>query len=160
MPRASQTHGTAAIGVGRQNLLDHDLELPVVAEVVPVDEATARRRSNILEPHVPIGQTRGDRHVGIGHPVALAADDELVEIGIDPAHQLLDQVVELVECQDSRDEDASPDWRLDVREGDRELVGDRPVQASGAGPFRPRCVTRHRGVTTPDLPRFYPERSA
>ncbi len=57
----------------------------------------------------------------------------------------LDHVVELVERQESRDQDASPDWWLDVREGDLELIGDRPVQARGAGPFV-RCMARHRGV--------------
>jgi len=62
------------------------------------------------------------RAARIGYPVSLVLDDELVQMGILPAHNALQDSVELGESDVASHLDAPPDWRLRVAERHLDLV--------------------------------------
>jgi hypothetical protein len=57
--------------------------------------------------------------------VAQTADPELVEVRVPPAKRRLDNPVQLAEMEPPRDDELTPDRRLDIQQGDAELYRGR-----------------------------------
>jgi hypothetical protein len=124
-PAAPAIHAARipTLGLRRQDALDHDIEAPTVAKVVLIGEADADLPDGGLQP--------GPAFISyvaledFGKAVEALADVKLVEVGIFPAHDDLEDLVELRECDVGPDVDAPPDRGIDVSKLDLELV-DRP----------------------------------
>lgn len=112
-------------GIEREELLDLDRVMPVVAEVVDVDEG----RSRLLEvaqadlalvegPRIALERAFLEkRNVAL----AQAADAELVKMIVPPVEGGLDAQVELFEVPGQWHDEAAPDLRLDLVERDADL---------------------------------------
>jgi hypothetical protein len=106
---APQADRTAAALTCGEDPLDEDLVLPVVTEVVPVEEAATLCRGDIAEPHAPLRQDDHRAPLRVGHPIPASGDDELMEVAIGPAHGLLEDEVQAVKRQGAWYLKAAPD---------------------------------------------------
>ena len=129
----------AARGAGAFEL---DEMLPVVAEVVDVEKAEAFAAVEVEEAHFAFFEaTSVVLELGLadlGVAVGQAANAELVQVVIPPAKGGLDDTVELPEMEAARHDQAAPDCRFDLGDGDADLqrVGFLEVHAgkyAGAG---------------------------
>ena len=127
--------GTRAIDTGRparrrvegEEPFKRDDVLPVVAEVIDVEEAEAFAAVEVAQPDLALVETAGVvLELGLaefGIAVGQAADAELVEVAVPPAESGLDDMMQLAEAEAARHDQAPPDRRLDVGERDTDLQG-------------------------------------
>jgi len=126
-PPATQA-GYPAVGLGCDQILQDDLVFPAVAEVVLVAE-----RVTFATGQVPQGGSAlvAQREVPVGDAIADGVVDEHVQVRVGPSHGGLDHMVEAVQADRRGHEQAPPDRRIDVQQGDREaehLRDWRPVR--------------------------------
>ncbi len=62
-----------------------------------------------------------------------AADLELMQVGVRPAHGTPHDVVQLAEMGMGRDQQASPAWRCDAHEGQADPQGERTCDGPASG---------------------------
>ncbi len=117
---AGEADGIARACLRGQHFLHVDLVFPAVTEVVFVHQRVARG-GDTVEAHVALALG-----LRIAHAVGIVADEELVHVGVGPAHRRLDYPVELTELGVAGHLDAPPDRRVTVPEGDFDLI-DIPV---------------------------------
>jgi hypothetical protein len=123
--------GIRLAGDGCHDLLDPDLVLPVVAEVVEVGESVPPAEPEALERDAARIQ-RGlveDVVVGMARRVPAPIDRELVEVGVRPAHRVLEHEVERVQGGAVEHADSPPDGRPGADEGDFQLESLRGARA-------------------------------
>src|SRR5579863_4600333 len=105
-------------GCPRDELLDDDHVLPVIAEVVRVREPVARSGCHV-------GQSDGslvpEPELAIGHPEAPNSRLEHVQMRVPPAKGVLDRPVQRTEVQVTGDFQAPPYRRLRAAESDLDL---------------------------------------
>lgn len=102
---------------------------PTGPEVVFVGEALTAALDDLSEGKILIAEDP----MGLGGMIMSVLgprDVEGVQMVDVPAHGLLDKIVQLVEREIAGDEEAAPDGRLDLPEGDFEL---QELGGSGAG---------------------------
>src|SRR6185437_2804703 len=110
--------------------------LPVVAEVVDVKEAEPLAALEVAQAHLALVEAAGVvLELGLADlciAVRQAADAELVRMIIPPAERGLDDAVQLTEMEAARHDQAAPDRRLDLGEGDADLqrIGFLPAHAA------------------------------
>ena len=99
---------------GRNGALDGDDMLPIVAEIVGVFETLDAGLADAGE-----GQARLAGHVvgGARIAVALAGDVEVVQVRVVPAHDCLDDLVQVAQGHVGGDEQTTPDRRTDTLQG-------------------------------------------
>ena len=132
--------GTPAVDAARiarrrvegEEPLERDDVLPVVAEVVDVDEAEVFAAVEIAQPHLAFIEAAGIvlqlGLAGFGIAVGHAADAELVQVAVPPAEGGLDDAMQLTEVEAARHNQATPDRGLDFGERDADLECVRFVQ--------------------------------
>ena len=120
---SGHAHWVANAFVGRKWLFYLQDVLPVVAEIVGVCEGCTRARRHVVK-SVPAFVSRLARFwvVFVRYAIVFAADDKLVEVRICPAQRALQDSVELGERGVASHLDAPPDGRLQVSEGDFDLI--------------------------------------
>ena len=136
---ALQAKGEFHFFLGGLDTDDLDLVYPVVAEIVGVGEFVALLGDQVAERVFPLVaevclRAGTDEIIGIKHPVFhLFARAEGVQVGIGPPHDDLDDIVQPVEFDFTRHDEAAPDRRLQVAEGNLQLhrlAGERGLLAS------------------------------
>ena len=108
----------------RKDFFYHEHVLPVVAKVVVVHKLRVLARQHVAEFVFPfVFRFPWSGIIFIGYPVSLVLDDELVQVGILPAHNALQDSVELGERDVASHLDAPPDGRVRAAECHFDLVG-------------------------------------
>src|SRR6266404_1454225 len=117
-----------APAVSREDVLDFESVVPVVAEVVEVAHRLRTVCQVARDRDFPSGERRPlVREFLVGDPDALAAqrlridDDELVQVAVRPAHRVLDGDVEIPEGVGLRHQEAAPDEWVRIGEHDEDL---------------------------------------
>ena len=95
--------------------------LPVVAKVVLVAELGLLALGHLAQFEPPLVDDL-EAGVGVRHTVNLVTGDELVQVGVRPAHDRLKYLVQLGEADVAGDLYPPPDRRLTVHERDLHLV--------------------------------------
>src|SRR5215213_3189736 len=108
--------------------------LPVVTEVVLVAELRLLTLDHLAQLVPPLVGHLGTV-IWVRLAVRLAADDELVQVGVGPAHDHLENLVQLGEADVGGDLDSPPDRRLAVHERDLDLVYFWHVRCSDERPL-------------------------
>ena len=111
--------------VGRQDVLDDDVVLPVVAEVVAVEQLRSLARRDAAQRHpafVLDALLLAPPDIELRRSEPAAAGLELVEVAVGPGEDSLEHRVQGREGGGARHLDAPPDRRADVAEGDLQLV--------------------------------------
>ncbi len=133
--------GSPAVGAGghgharceRDRLLDGDLVFPPVAEVVAVFERVADVHDVVEHGAVCVLHRRPEVPVGVGNPVALAVDLELVEVVVPPTERGLDVLVQPVERRRRVHHDPTPHGWLDAEQRHLQLEQVRLVSGATHG---------------------------
>src|SRR5450759_4270718 len=98
-------------------LLDGNPVHPAIAKVVLVAEAADPQREDVLEVMQALVATR-EPEFPVGLSIIVTANDELVEVGVVPPHDVHEDAVELPEREAGRHEKAPPDRGTDVLQRD------------------------------------------
>jgi len=106
---ASEAHGVAPAGIGREHLLEDDVVLPVIAEVVDVADALSGFPEQVGDRDSALVAVTEFR---VGQPVVDATRFEGMEVVVLPPHRDLDHVVEPAEPHGGGHEQPAPDRRL------------------------------------------------
>ena len=108
-------------GIERQSLLEADLVSPQVKEVIFVKEPLFRAKVQVPQPY--LGWVIAEANTtGLVHAVSLAADDELVQMGICPAHRDLQGVVQIGNRAITAHQQPPPDKRADLAQPYSQLI--------------------------------------
>ena len=166
--------GDAGRGARRGIYSDQALEcyvvLPVVAEVVDVDEGLVWRATEVAKPNrglVECASVTLELRLTelLGITVAQPADHVLVEMTVPPAERRLDDPVQLAEMKAPGDHELAPDRGLDLEQGDAELhsgwffPGHAAIMTGFAGRRQPSLRTTD-GHQMAQLPEFMPAESS
>src|SRR5271156_561844 len=146
--------------VARNEVFHFDEVDPAVAEVIFINE---RRIAEMVG--IEISETNFCRLecrafvlkalVELGRTIDQAADDELMQVRIGPGESGLDDLVELSQIKVERKQDAAPDRRLDVLDGDLGLHDQLLVEIHGghnADGRRRRQLPTANGVARDNYP--------
>jgi hypothetical protein len=123
VPFAGKAHWAQGRMRSRQNLLQHDLMSPVVAQVVDVEHRITLCLHDCAD-FRPALVDDVDVHlfVMLRHAPILAVFFKLMKMAIGPAHDCLEDIVETTQPEGARDLNQSPDRRTNLLQGDPELV--------------------------------------
>src|SRR5712691_8857145 len=122
-PRATSANRVRLVGLGSQPILQDEIVLPVVTRIVHVFEGVTDFHPQILELDlrgVAAGGFRLRRFIMVG------TDDELPQMIVLPAHNVLEDGMELRQGGCAPDEDASPHRWIDLPKHDSELPNASP----------------------------------
>ena len=110
--------------IRQNNRFQQQVMPPAIAEVVQVLEVGSDPRDNLPQPHSALVNDFAlvQIVVRVRHAIDMAPDLELVEVIIFPAHDDLQDAVQLSQDRIFPDQDAPPDGRLKVLEGHLELI--------------------------------------
>ena len=117
----AETERILLSGINRQHFFYSDLMLPVVAEVVGVEKALVHTKLKITKIHV-------GRVIGKDHPptminaIVLAVDEEGMEMRIGPAHDELQNIVEIGDGTVAADKNASPNRGANATQPNAKLI--------------------------------------
>ena len=120
--RSTRTH------FGTNDLFKQNPVPPVVAKIVGVGHRVTFPQEHLPQRHlaliIPIFKFL------IGHTSILAILLKLVQMAVGPTEDGLESVMEAAQGHRTRNQDAPPDWRLDAKQGDLQLV-DRWLDLGG-----------------------------
>ena len=119
--RAVKAARVTSLGIGRKNFFKHDLMLPAVAKVILVNYFSPRHGEDLIEPHFPFVPCLGEI-IGVRNAVIDSPDDELVQVAVEPAHDLLNDPVELGKRDIAPDLKPPPDRGAAFFERDLQLI--------------------------------------
>jgi hypothetical protein len=96
---------------------------PVVAKVITIEQAGALAREGFRQlDRAVLDDFSRQIVIGVGHPIALAADFELMQMVVLPSHCSLKNLVKLGERSLTRHFYPPPDGRGDVEQGDVQTI--------------------------------------
>ena len=142
---AADTGRGAWRGIGGDQALESRAVLPVIAEVVDIDEALMWLAAEVAEPNHGLVESASvifELVIAdlVWIAVAQPTDDELVEMAIPPAEGGLDYTVQVAQIEAPRHHDLAPDRWPYVDQGDVELhsgrffPGHAAIMTGSAGP--------------------------
>lgn len=117
---ASRADQEILVGARVPDLLDFDRVVPPVPEVVLVRKGISLGH-DLLEVEAAFVSVVGKVEINARGPVAPTVDKELVEMAVRPTERILDYVMEPKQRDMTRNENSTPDRRVDVSQGDLEL---------------------------------------
>ncbi len=120
----------------RDEAFDFDEMDPIIAEIIVVDEGGI---TEIVEVKIPQMNFRGLECPALAvmvraefrRPIDQSADDELMEMRVGPGEGGLDDCVKLGQIEVKREQDTSPDRRLDILEGNLDLHDQLFIEVHG-----------------------------
>jgi hypothetical protein len=118
---ARDTDGIAAVGLWDEHGFHAELVLPVVSEVIVVEETLIKPETNVCGAHIVRVVMEADASQP-GYPILFSVDAELVKVGIRPAHGDLEDVVQIGDSMATADKQTAPDHRTDAQQHDLELI--------------------------------------
>ena len=125
--RAGARDAGAHLGrdVQSEQLLDLDGMTPTIAEIVEVTERRDFAAAEVAQTHFAlVEQARAIRKitfVNLNITIPQAADVEFVQVAVPPVEGGLDREMKLPQMPDPRNDELSPDRRLDLEQGDPDL---------------------------------------
>ncbi len=120
---ALQAGGVVTAFFRWEDVFHEELVLPAVAKVVGVGKARIRTKPHRLQlVSAFVSRSRKTHLALVGYAVRLAPDEESVEVKLFPAHDGLQNAVELGDGDVGFDQDTPPDGWVRAAEGDLELV--------------------------------------
>jgi hypothetical protein len=134
---ARDTEGIAAVCLWHGDGFDTELVLPVIPEVIVIEEMFTQLEAKVCEAHMVWVVTEADASYP-GNPILLPVDPKLVEMRVGPSHGHLEDIMQVGDGTVTTDKQTAPDHWADAQEHHFELV-DHDV-----------CDVWHGGIL-PDL---------